>query len=126
MKFSQEQVDDTIIPKMEVGKELVKRTKNLNRNIESIMGNSAKSQTNKESLPLKRSQPTKTESFVIEDDCLVMYLYDAGDKRKKYIRLDFNDYANCDDFYMILDKPTLKGMADFIYKYLEKNSDTRR
>jgi uncharacterized protein (DUF2384 family) len=38
MKFSQEQVDDTIIPKMEVGKELVKRTKNLNENIESIMG----------------------------------------------------------------------------------------
>ena len=47
-----------------------------------------------------------------------MYLYDAGDKRKKYIRLDFNDYANCDDFYMVLDRPTLKGMADFILKYL--------
>jgi len=50
-----------------------------------------------------------------------MYLYDAGDKRNKYIRLDFNDYANCDDFNMILDKPTLKGMADFIYKYLEND-----
>ena len=66
-------------------------------------------------------QPTKSESFPINEDALVMYLYDAGDKRKKYIRLDFNDYANCDDFNMILDKPTLKGMADFIYKYLEND-----
>jgi hypothetical protein len=104
-----------------VGKELVQRTKNLNKNIESIMGKSAKSQTNKESLPLKCSQPTKSECFEINDDALVMYIYDAGDKRKKYIRLDFNDYANCDDFYMVLDRPTLKGMADFIYKYLENN-----
>jgi hypothetical protein len=78
-----------------------------------------KSQTNKESLPIKGRQPTKSECFEINDDALVMYLYDAGDKRKKYIRLDFNDYANCDDFYMVLDRPTLKGMADFIYKYLE-------
>ena len=104
--------------KMNVGKELVKRTKNLNKNIETIMGKTAKSQTNKESLPLKCSQPTKSECFEINDDALVMYLYDAGDKRKKYIRLDFNDYANCDDFYMVLDRPTLKGMADFILKYL--------
>ena len=68
-------------------------------------------------------QPTKSECFVINDDTLplVMYLYDAGDKRKKYIRLDFNDYANCDDFLMVLDRPTLKGMADFILKYLENN-----
>lgn len=80
-----------------------------------------KSQTNKESLPLKGKKPTKSESFVIEDDCLVMYLHDAGDKRNKYIRLDFNDYANCDDFYMILDKQTLKRMADFINNYLENN-----
>jgi len=69
----------------------------------------------------KGSKPTKTESFPINEDALVMYLYDAGDKRNKYIRLDFSDYANCDDFNMILDKPTLKGMADFIYKYLEND-----
>lgn len=67
-----------------------------------------------------KSKPKpKTESFPINDDALVMYLYDAGDKRSKYIRLDFNDYANCDDFNMILDKPTLKGMAEFILKYLD-------
>lgn len=80
-----------------------------------------KSQTNKESLPLKCSKPTKSECFPINDDALVMYLYDAGDKKSKYIRLDFNDYANCDDFYIILDKTTLKGMADFINNYLENN-----
>jgi hypothetical protein len=86
-----------------VGKELVKRTKNLNKNIETIMGKTTK---------------TKSESFDIERD-LVMYLYDGGDNRERYIRVDFNDYYNHDDFCMILDVKKLKGMADFIYKYLE-------
>ncbi len=36
MKFSQEQVDDTIIPKMELEKELVKRTKNLNEIVDEL------------------------------------------------------------------------------------------
>ena len=115
MKFSQKQVDDTIIPKMEmskmtkkpvsVGKELVKRTKNLNKNIESVMGKMAKPKS--ASLPMS--------------DGFVMYLYDAGDKRNKYIRLDFNDYANYDNFYMIVDREKLKRMADFINNYLENN-----
>ena len=61
---------------------------------------------------------SKTESFDIEND-LVMYLYDAGDNRDKYVRVDFSDYYNHDDFFMIVDVKKLKGMADFIYKYLE-------
>ena len=92
---------------VKVGKELVKRTKNLNKNIKTIMGKSAKS---------------KTESFDIEND-LVMYLYDAGDNRDKYVRVDFNDYYNHDNFCMIVDVKKLKRMADFIYKYLETNND---
>ena len=66
-------------------------------------------------------QPTKSESFPITENGLVMYLYGAGDKADRYVRMDFNDYSNCDDFLMILDRPTLKGMADFIYKYLDNN-----
>ena len=51
--------------KMNVGKELVRRTKNLNKNIETIMGKSAKSQTNKESLMEKLSYTGKQFIFHI-------------------------------------------------------------
>lgn len=114
MKFSQEQVDDTIIPKVDMsnmkkkninaGKELVKRTQDLNRNIESIMGKSA-----------------KTDSLPISDG-LVMYLHNAGDSGERYVRVDFTDYSCCgraNNLNMIMDKEKLKEMADFIYKYLE-------
>lgn len=111
MKFSQEQVDDTIIPKMEmfdmskksvkVGKELVKRTQNLNNNIESIMGKSA-----------------KTDSLPISDG-LVMYLHGAGDSGDRYVRVDFNDYSSYKDFYMIMDRTKLREVAEFILNYLE-------
>ena len=60
----------------------------------------------------------KTDSLPISDG-LVMYLHGAGDSGDRYVRVDFNDYSTYKDFYMIMDKPTLKGMADFIYKYLE-------
>jgi hypothetical protein len=86
-----------------VGKELVQRTKNLNKNIESIMGKTAKS---------------KSESFNINADGLVMYLYTAGDNGNRYTRVEFNDYSTYNDYIMIMDRETLKGMADFILKYL--------
>ena len=92
--------------KMNVGKELVKRTKNLNENIETIMWKSAKPKPKTESLPIS--------------DGLVMYLYDAGDSARKFIRMDFNDYSTYDDFFMILDKQTLRNMAEFITNYLDE------
>lgn len=63
----------------------------------------------------------KSQSFDIIDDDLVMYLYDAGDSARKFIRVDFNDYSTFNDFFMILDRETLKGMADFINQYLEQD-----
>ena len=63
---------------------------------------------------------TKTESLPISDG-LVMYLYDAGDSARKFIRMDFNDYSTYEDFYMIIDRIKLREVADFIYKYLENN-----
>lgn len=63
-------------------------------------------------------KPTKSESFAINETGLMLYLYDAGDKGGRYVRMDFKDYANCDDFLMVLDRPTLKAMADFILQYL--------
>jgi predicted protein tyrosine phosphatase len=86
-----------------LGKELVKRTQDLNRNIESIMGKSAKT----ESLPFA--------------DGLVMYLYPAGDSSNNYVRVDFNDYSTYKDYCMIMDKSKLREVADFINKYLENN-----
>ena len=71
-----------------------------------------------------KSTKLKTESLPIADG-LVMYLYDAGDSPRKFIRMDFvttpleNDYSTYHDFHMILDRATLKGMADFINQYLE-------
>lgn len=86
MKFSQEQVDDTIIPKVDIF-------------------NMSKKSTKSESLPIS--------------DGLIMYLHGAGDSGERYVRVDFNDYSTYKDFYMIMDRTTLKGVADFIYKYLE-------
>lgn len=60
----------------------------------------------------------KTESLTIADG-LVMYLYSAGDTGEKYVRLDFNDYTNCKDYAIIIDRSKLMDIADFIYKYLE-------
>ena len=93
MKFSQELVDDTILPKMDLS----------DMSMKNKMGKSA-----------------KTESLPIADG-LVMYLYDAGDTGNRYVRVDFNDYSYYKDLCMIMDRNTLKGMADFINKYLENN-----
>jgi hypothetical protein len=81
-----------------VGKELVQRTRDLNRNIETIMGKTVKPK----------------ETFNIIGDGVTLTLSDN-------IRFDLNDnYLNM-NFIMDLDRETLKGMADFIYKYLENN-----
>jgi len=85
------------------GKELVKRTQDLNRNIESIMGKSA-----------------KTDSLPISDG-LVMYLYDVADGDKRYVRVDFKDYSTYNRSYILMKRTKLKEMADFIYKYLDNN-----
>jgi len=66
---------------------------------------------------IDNNQTTKSESFDIEND-LVMYLYSAGDNRDKYVRVDFKDYSTYNDYCMIMNRETLRGMADFIYKYL--------
>lgn len=89
--------------KVNVGKELVKRTKNINNNIKSIMGKSA-----------------KTESLLISDG-LVMYLHPAGDSGGNYIRVDFTDYGTYKDYCMIMNRSKLREMAEFINKYLEND-----
>jgi hypothetical protein len=65
-----------------------------------------------------KTAKSKSESFDIEND-LVMYLYDAGDNKDEDVIVNFNDYYNHDDFCMIVDVKKLKGIAEFILKYLE-------
>ena len=79
-----------------------------------------KSNKNQKSSIKTGKKPTKSESFPVNEDGLMLYLYGAGDKGGRYTRMDFKDYSNRDDFLMVLDRKTLKGMADFIYKYLEE------
>jgi len=86
---------------------LVKRTKDLNKNVESIMGKAVKSET--------ESEDILYWEFDIDKD-LVMDLYDAGNK---CVRVELSDYYNKDYFCMILDAKKLKRMADFLNKYLE-------
>ena len=69
----------------------------------------------------KGFKPIKSESFPINADGLVMYLYSAGDNGNRYTRVEFNDYSTYNDYIMIMDREALKGMADFINNYLEKN-----
>lgn len=60
-----------------------------------------------------------TETFkIIEDDC-TLTLSDSSTKRYELFRFDMGDNLNNDNFAMDLDRETLKGLADFIYKYLE-------
>ena len=92
---------------VKVGKELVKRT--INYNVESIMN------TGKVTKP-----KSKSDSLSVSDG-LVMYLYDAGDSHRNFVRMDFNDYSTYHDYCMILDRSKLKEVADFINKYLENN-----
>lgn len=126
MKFSQEQVDDTIIPKVDmsnmkkknkkVGKELVKRTQDLNNNIESIMGKSAK--------PIEQSIVGENLTATISETNYyartLNNIFLPKMKNNEYYRLIL-DYENPElkTFTMDLNRETLKGLAEFINNYFE-------
>lgn len=96
--------------KINVGKELVKRTQDLNNNVESMKW-----------FDSTTGKSAKTESLPISNG-LVMYLYGAGDNGERYVRVDFTDYScygRANNLNMIMDKEKLKEMADFINNYLE-------
>lgn len=93
MKFSQELVDDTILPKMDL----------YDMSMKNKMGKSAKT----DSLPIS--------------DSLVMYLYDVADGDKRYVRVDFKDYSTYNRSFILMNRTKLREVADFILKYLENN-----
>jgi hypothetical protein len=74
-------------------------------------------------------KPTKTFKLIDiingndVDEAFGVTLTLSDDSTKKYelFRFDLTDNTSNDEFVMDLDRETLKGMADFILKYLENN-----
>lgn len=107
MRFSQEQMDDTILPKMELS----------DMSMKNKMGKSAKITD-----VAKSATTRKPKNLYYINDDLVMMLDKAVLKRGEVWRMDFWDYADYNNDYNIdLDRETLKGLAEFILKYLEQN-----
>lgn len=77
----------------------------------------AKSATTKKKLP-------QTFKLIDSDSIdevfdVTLTLSDSSTKRYELFRFDLADNLSNDYFVMDLDRETLKGMADFILKYLE-------
>lgn len=107
MKFSQELVDDTILPKMDL----------YDMSMKNRMGKSAKPTD-----VAKSATTRKPENLYSIHPDLDMALDKAILKRGEVWRMDFWDYTDPDQDYIIdLDRETLKGLAEFILNYLENN-----
>ncbi len=70
------------------------------------------------------SRPTKTFKLIDSDDIdeafdVTLTLSDNSTKRYELFRFDLADNLSNDEFVMDLDRETLKGLAEFILKYLD-------
>ena len=79
----------------------------------------AKNATTKKKLP-------QTFKIIDSDDIdeafdVTLTLSDNSTKRYELFRFDLADNMSNDEFVMDLDRETLEGLADFIYKYLKNN-----
>lgn len=80
----------------------------------------AKNATTKKKLP----QTFKLIDIINGNDVdeafgVTLTLSDDSTKKYELFRFDLTDNMSNDEFVMDLDRETLRGMADFIYKYLE-------
>jgi hypothetical protein len=71
-------------------------------------------------------KPTETFKLIDSDSIdeafdVTLTLSDSSTKRYELFRFDLTDNLSSDEFVMDLDRETLKGLADFINKYLENN-----
>lgn len=85
-----------------------------------------KSHKNQKNQKKLGSKPTKTFKLIDSDDIdeafdVTLTLSDNSTKRYELFRFDLADNMSNDEFVMDLDRETLKGLADFINKYLEIN-----
>ena len=82
----------------------------------------AKSATTKKKLP----QTFKLIDIINGNDVdetfgVTLTLSDDSTKKYELFRFDLSDNTSNDEFVMDLDRATLKGLAEFILKYLENN-----
>lgn len=85
----------------------------------------------KKNSPVAKNATTKkkfpqTFKIIDSDDIdeafdVTLTLSDNSTKRYELFRFDLADNMSNDEFVMDLDRETLKGLADFIYKYLDNN-----
>lgn len=85
-----------------------------------------KSHKNQKNQKKLGSKPTKTFKLIDSDDIdeafdVTLTLSDNSTKRYELFRFDLADNMSNDYFVMDLDRETLKGLAEFILKYLEQN-----
>lgn len=83
-----------------------------------------KSHNNQKNQKKLGSRPTKTFKLIDSDDIdeafdVTLTLSDNSTKRYELFRFDLADNMSNDEFVMDLDRETLRGLADFILKYLE-------
>ncbi len=82
----------------------------------------AKNATTKKKLP----QTFKLIDIINGNDVdetfgVTLTLSDDSTKKYELFRFDLSDNTSNDEFVMDLDRATLKGLAEFILKYLENN-----
>ena len=124
MRFSQEQTDDTIIPKVDIFDMSMKNKSKLSKEVgDAIMRESAKIADVAKSATTKKKLP-QTFKLIDSDDIdeafdVTLTLSDNSTKRYELFRFDLADNMSNDEFVMDLDRETLRGLADFILKYLE-------
>ena len=106
MKFSQELVDDTILPKMDMS----------DMSMKNKMGKSAKP-----TVVAKNATSQKSIQIYSINDTVNVYLSDCSLKNNECFGLDLFDYETNEIFGTMMDRDKLRGLADFIYKYLENN-----
>ena len=86
------------------------------------MGNGHRMDQKSKSSINSGKKPTKPKNLYHINNDLVMMLDKAILKNGEIWRMDFWDYTDADNDYIIdLDRETLKGLAEFILKYLEQN-----
>ena len=96
----------------EIGAELVKRFQDFNENIESIMGKSAKL--------ADVAKSATTQTFDIVDDELTLTMNVMNSNKIELFSFDLYDNFLNEYWEMNLSREKLKGVADFILKYLEQ------
>lgn len=113
MKFSQELVDDTILPKMDMSNMSMKNKSKLSKEVGEIITEKLAKTTD-----VATSATTQTFDIVDDEVTLIMNVVD-NDKVELFSFDLYDNFLNEHWGEMNLSREKLKGLAEFILKYLE-------